>query len=180
MRITRRSVALEANMPSRIVDELEAQWIDLALPPGPKLREHLGAGRTLVLLAGAPGSGKTLSACLALVDRGIGAFVSAPWYAEMHASFRTQLLAERAAERTMLVIDDLGEESERDAPALAQLLTHRYDLAGRCTTIVTSNLRPKEIGPRYGKRIISRLEDPRHSAVIACRAVLRPRRGADG
>jgi DNA replication protein DnaC len=175
-RIKRRSIALEAEVPSRICDELESPTLDPKLHPGPELRRHLEAGRTMIVLIGPPGTGKTLTAVLALVDRGYGNFLTAPHYAFLIGSFNTSVLAERAADRGMLVVDDLGEEGERDSGKLAELLTHRYNLAGQSTTIVTSNLSLEKIATRYGQRIVSRLEDPRHGAVIPCPTVLRPRR----
>ena len=69
----------------------------------------------------------------------------------------------RLCSAPLLAIDDLGcEPAEYNAygnviTPLIDLLEHRY--AGQLPTIITTNLKPSEIGERYGERIADRFRE---------------------
>ena len=70
----------------------------------------------------------------------------------------------------MLAIDDLGTEpvevmdyGNRQNPVI-DLLYKRYD--NQLTTIITTNLRPKEISETYGERIADRLREMSYNIVF--------------
>lgn len=70
---------------------------------------------------------------------------------------------QRFKDYDLLCIDDLGEEETESVSfgtrvrPVVDILMHRYDR--RKMTIVTSNLSPKEISPRYGDRLADRFQE---------------------
>jgi len=165
-----------ADLPPVLAADLQSPDLDRSRHPIPALRESIAAGRRMVLLTGVPGTGKTVAAiCVALEHRG-AYFIRVSNYLALAQSYQTQWQAEKATLRSALVLDDLGEEADHYRAAVDSLLSGRYNLAPDCITIVTSNLTNREFADAYGERIVSRFRDPRHCAVIPCRAVIRPRR----
>lgn len=175
-KLRRRSQALTANVPGRILDEIEA-GLDTGAETLLKLQQHLAEGHRLVVLIGSPGTGKTTAAVVTLLEHDRpGRFITAPEYCRQARSWSTEALADGARRTTgVLVIDDLGEEPNGHDDDIDVLITSRYNLGGPSATVFTSNLRPREL-VRYGDRVLSRLRDPRYCAVVHCSDVLRPRR----
>ena len=66
--------------------------------------------------------------------------------------------ADRCMRCDLLILDDLGTEMTTSfvQSALYQIVNGRL-MAGR-STIISTNLAPEEIGSRYGRSVLSRLE----------------------
>ena len=120
-----------------------------------------------LLLFGRPGLGKThLSAAIAREVSGKGFSVVYDTAGHIFERFEAQKFgrdeAERDVERVLncdlLILDDLGTEMVTTfvQSALYQLVNGRM-IAGR-STIISTNLAPEEIGSRYGRSVLSRLE----------------------
>ena len=134
--------------------------------------------KRLVVLAGQPGTGKTLAASRWLVRHPGGRYVAAAKFAAgMVAakwSKRQDALydaSERYRVAMALVLDDAGEnETVEESAHIAELLRHRYD--ERLPTVVTTNLSSGAFVERYGDRIASRIAE--HGGSVTLKTVLRP------
>lgn len=119
----------------------------------------------ILVLSGAPGSGKSVAAAAALCDasligrsrrwRSASALVRA--FAGMfgEALHEQQLLADAH----VLVIEDVGTESDdaRMSSALVEVLEHRGKDVLQHRTILTTNLREDDFAQRYDARLVSRM-----------------------
>lgn len=136
-------------------------------------REFLGnAGRSLLLMAGGTGCGKTVAACVALDEyatiewvnaRNVGRFVKA--IDLVRAGTFDSEFWDDLAEAPMLVVDDLGTEPlDEKGWALANfasLIDQRYDNCRK--TILTTNLDAARFKARYcaadGGRLVDRIRE---------------------
>jgi DNA replication protein DnaC len=156
----RARVMREAGFPERAM--LAAEAADMAAPALEAMRVRFGGDdRTIVVLAGAAGIGKTVAACWWTLNRSERAprFVRATTFA---AASRYQR-AERAdwLSAGVLVLDDLGSEY---ADAKGSLLTDLDELVDafygdRRHLIITTNVPGREFPARYGERIASRIRE---------------------
>lgn len=125
-------------------------------------------GKTILLLSGGPGTGKTVAAVSAVVARAKreegSVFVRAASAARMSLfADEDKATFKRMCETGLLVIDDLGVETFHDGwrALLDELIDMRYS-NGRAT-IITTNLPPTadvgqpSIRARYGERIADRI-----------------------
>lgn len=121
-----------------------------------------------LLLSGGTGLGKTfLSACIARVVSENGFSVVYDTAASVFSRFEDAKFrrddggsedADRCMRCDLLILDDLGTEMTTSfvQSALYQIVNGRL-MAGR-STIISTNLAPEEIGSRYGRSVLSRLE----------------------
>jgi DNA replication protein DnaC len=140
-----------------------------------------GDTRRLCVLAGPPGTGKSVAAAYAVLqaktadkvvsyldsrDGSIGSAVldgappGARWVQAraLWTGVFDRPLWEAAGRVSLLVIDDLGAEPADDkvTPLIASVLCERVD--ARRKTIVTTNMDPNLIHRRYGGRLADRLD----------------------
>jgi DNA replication protein DnaC len=118
----------------------------------------LSSGSAIAVLAGPPGTGKTVAVVWMIVHR---LAVEEPVFVTAHALARTLHTEQRDPlfEAGALVIDDLGAEPS-DARYLAnvdELIDVRY--RGYGTTIITTNLTSAQFKARYGLRVMDRLAE---------------------
>ena len=125
-------------------------------------------GSGSLLLSGGTGLGKTfLSACIARVVSENGLSVVYDTAASVFSRFEDAKFrrddggsedADRCMRCDLLILDDLGTEMTTSfvQSALYQIVNGRL-MAGR-STIISTNLAPEEIGSRYGRPVLSRLE----------------------
>ena len=125
-----------------------------------------------LLFSGAPGLGKTfLSACIAREVSGAGFSVVYDTAGHIFAQFEREKFGREAPYEEdagtevnrylncdLLILDDLGSEMTTIfvQSVLYQIVNGRL-LAGR-QTIISTNLRPQEIGERYSPAILSRIQ----------------------
>ena len=159
-------------------------WYDSAVQPafGVSPRENMernfdacrdyayqfARGSGSLLLSGGTGLGKTfLSACIARVVSENGFSVVYDTAASVFGRFEDAKFrrddggseeVDRCMKCDLLILDDLGTEMTTAfvQSALYQLVNGRL-MAGR-STIISTNLAPEEIGSRYGRSVLSRLE----------------------
>jgi DNA replication protein DnaC len=123
--------------------------------------------RRWLILTGNYGTGKTHLAVAVLqvaIQQGVvPAFATAPdMLARLRSSYQaedTRELTDWLAESPLLIIDDLGKE-RADAKAVEfifQILNDRYE--SNLPTVITTNLDGGEMVTRYGKAIMSRLNE---------------------
>jgi DNA replication protein DnaC len=116
----------------------------------------------VIVLAGAPGCGKSLAAAWVLAQRG-GRWRSAGQIVRLFSGhYAAEVEEQESILRTpVLVIDDLGGELERDRmqSALLEILDARQRNARSFRTVITTNLNRAGLGKRYGgERLASRLK----------------------
>ena len=121
-----------------------------------------------LLLSGGTGLGKTfLSACIARVVSENGFSVVYDTAASVFSRFEDAKFrrddggsedADRCMKCDLLILDDLGTEMTTAfvQSALYQIVNGR--LMEKRATIISTNLAPEEIGSRYGRSVLSRLE----------------------
>ena len=121
-----------------------------------------------LLLSGGTGLGKTfLSACIARVVSENGFSVVYDTAASVFSRFEDAKFrrddggsedADRCMRCDLLILDDLGTEMTTSfvQSALYQIVNGR--LMEKRSTIISTNLAPEEIGSRYGRSVLSRLE----------------------
>ena len=129
---------------------------------------HFGDRGRNLLLFGRPGLGKTfLSACIAREVSDAGYSVVYDTAGHVFSRFEERKFgrneeAEADVERVLncdlLILDDLGTEMSTAfvTSALYEILNTRL-ITGR-STIISTNLTPAELGPRYSLQIASRIE----------------------
>jgi len=127
------------------------------------VRDWLSGDSQMLILAGRPGSGKTLAAidvlCLMRGDlikaRDLSARLN-PWGDEGDMYPRINM------KHALLILDDLGTEiqSTRFTSDLESFISDRQGSGrkGPLRTIITTNLMPKVLRSQYGERIESRLK----------------------
>lgn len=129
----------------------------------------------VLVISGAPGSGKTCAAAYWLTLRGAKhphvatrepLFMTAAKIARTSSFDDTKLERIELAEK--LVIDDLGVEYADDKGALASkldmIIDARYEHL--LPTVITTNLDAQRFKSRVGARIVSRLEETGHFASV--------------
>jgi DNA replication protein DnaC len=162
----RRSSLLAAGVPLRPLESAEAP-IDT-----PALRE---AWRDvdLLVLAGTPGVGKSVAACVWLCINGDreGCIPSWRWIqaGEIARGFAYDAEAFKSIVSVRaLVIDDLGleylDQKDRYLSTMEEILSARY--ANRRPTLLTTNLTPEKFKERYGERLVSRINED--GAFVVC------------
>jgi len=122
-----------------------------------------------LLLLGATGVGKTHEAYGAMRELAVTG-VYAQWQvttaADLYAALRPRHGIDSEAEfrryrdARLLLVDDLGAErkpTEFTEEINFRLINHRYE--HHLPTLMTSNVRPKELGERLGDRVTSRLAE---------------------
>jgi DNA replication protein DnaC len=129
--------------------------------------EWLRSERRALVLVGDMGTGKTVAATLALAAwlrrrRTIGYLQEPRLVRWWHSStLAHEQHVERLVGVDMLVIDELGTSTTRDAErsrdAVWGMLNER--IAGERRTLLIGNLRPDDIGKRYGARFSDRLNE---------------------
>ena len=118
-----------------------------------------------LILSAPPGRGKSWAATWIVaetLDRSV-------WVGASEVRVGWDLLRQKALKASLLVVDDLGEESsgEWGVRELATLLESRHNAGQR--TVVTTNLMPAEIASRYGERLISRWSQTPYSRLVLVR-----------
>lgn len=155
-----------ANMPERlqrmgvpalVIDALRAQ---IRTPAMEHVMAFNGSSKSILLLLGGPGTGKTVAAASSLIE--------APTHSSVYAQaidvarlsdFNVEHAHEldRVTEARLLVLDDLGAEHANDfwISRLDGIVNRRY--AGKLRTIITSNLDAARFKKQYGERIADRI-----------------------
>lgn len=157
-----------AKVPAKYLDELDR--VDHCAAKAAVRRVLDGHAQAAVLL-GTPGSGKTLSACLAIAERG-GLFCPASSLDVL--SVDTANLIERLCSDPMVVLDDVGRGRSATVLSLDRtedVLCRRYD-AG-LPTIVTANVTRGEFWGLHaigGGRVQDRIGE---DAITLCREASR-------
>ncbi len=123
---------------------------------------------------GLPGSGKTMLACL-ILNEAILRYQYGVRYVKVARDFLDQIRASYNQESgfygkgdniinelyqiDLLVLDDFGvqQDTEWEKRMLYNLIDTRYEYAK--TTIITSNLEPKELRTLFGGRLLSRIKE---------------------
>ena len=130
--------------------------------------QQFSKGSGNLLLSGGTGLGKTfLSACIARVVSENGFSVVYDTAASVFSRFEDAKFrrddggsedADRCMKCDLLILDDLGTEMTTAfvQSALYQIVNGR--LMEKRATIISTNLAPEEIGSRYGRSVLSRLE----------------------
>ncbi|WP_019358023.1 ATP-binding protein [Streptomyces sp. AA1529] len=148
------------------VDTLASQALTAAAERGSHVASVL-RGPSLLLL-GVTGVGKTHEAYGALRDLAITG-VLANWTvttaADLYAALRprhgvdSETEFRRYRDSRVLLVDDLGaaKPSEFTEDINFRLINHRYER--HLPTLVTSNVRPRELRDRLGDRVASRLNE---------------------
>lgn len=126
-------------------------------------------GKLLIVLHGAVGTGKSvasvqiahdrLKACTASAfDRHGGASGWSCYFASAYelgrAEFHREDLQRIAKKVSLLIVDDLGTETDHDARGLATLICNRFHDGKQ--TIATTNLHGEQFSKRYGPRLLDR------------------------
>lgn len=117
--------------------------------------------KTMLVLSGAPGAGKTAAASWLLMERGDARSV----FVDISKLTRWERFKESAMDKlesaTVLCIDDMGSEFMDEKGALRSLLdgiiNARYN--ERLPTVLTTNMRSGPFAERYGARIADRLRE---------------------
>lgn len=120
-----------------------------------------------LVLSAPPGRGKSWIATWLVAESSVvSLWVPA---AECRVSESWNKLRERATKASLLVLDDLGEESsgEWGVREMATLLEGRHNAGKR--TVITTNLVPQEIAARYGERLMSRWGQAPYSRLVMVR-----------
>ena len=155
-----------------------AEWESYGISPRANMERNFDVCRDFacqfsrgggdLLLSGGTGLGKTfLSACIARVVSENGFSVVYDTAASVFSRFEDAKFrrddggsedADRCMRCDLLILDDLGTEMTTSfvQSALYQIVNGRL-MAGR-STIISTNLAPEEIGSRYGRSVLSRLE----------------------
>lgn len=145
-------------VPALVIEILERS--NLETPAAKFVTEFLEADKSILLLLGGPGTGKTIAAASALIEAPThsSVFVQATDVARL-SDFNVEHAHEldRVTEARFLVLDDLGAEHANDfwVSRLDGIINHRY--ARKLRTIITSNLDAPRFKKQYGERIADRI-----------------------
>lgn len=124
-------------------------------------REWMSTGGGTLLLAGSPGTGKTVAAtwCVREVCQGgeVGYFRRATEIARLSSFDSGAEEIDRLRDCALLVVDDLGSENMTGHARglLFEILDHRHESYLR--TVITTNLKRAEIREKLGDRLIDRV-----------------------
>jgi DNA replication protein DnaC len=144
---------LRAKVPDRVRRALLENFY--ATPETNAVDEWLASRKALMLLAGPPGTGKSVAAGYALMRRG-GVWAHVSEIADVYGLDRAAVVARLKAAR-FLVLDDLGSEqkSEGARDAVVSVLLVRFE--NEQATVMTSNLSPDAWKLYADERIRDRL-----------------------
>lgn len=161
----RRKLLLDAGVP--LTDAMSTALVDGTLASTRALQVTsgwLGGPRSVLVLLGTPGTGKTVAAAhaaLTRISRGPLVYVResalARW--SMFARYDREWAA--AVSCATLIVDELGTAGARDLDAARQaLLRITDDRMGRGRrTVLVGNLTPDDLGRRYDERLLDRLRE---------------------
>jgi DNA replication protein DnaC len=165
-----RARAERAEQQHRIAVEMKdagkfpARFVDAALAPSdtPAMRlgsTHLASKKTVLVLAGSVGCGKTTAAAWIALNAG----GSSPGFIRAASLERRGRYDKRLdpwlESRSSLVIDDLGDEVVHDVfRSLLDEVCDMFYADGR-RLVITTNLLEKGFVERYGQRLASRLSE---------------------
>jgi DNA replication protein DnaC len=113
--------------------------------------------KLVLVLAGNPGSGKTVAACSAMLEAQSARLVRATEISELGTEYAARMFLAELRKVGLLVLDDLGIEQgeKRMSARLDDLVDAR--VSAHLRTIITSNLPGSVFSQRYGARIWSRI-----------------------
>lgn len=124
-------------------------------------------GTYSLVLSAPPGRGKSWIATWVVAETSVVSM----WLpaSECRVGAGWDALRSKATKASLLVLDDLGEESsgEWGVREMATLLEGRHNAGKR--TVVTTNLVPQEIAARYGERLMSRWGQAPYSRLVMVR-----------
>jgi DNA replication protein DnaC len=136
------------------------------------VKSAFGAGEGLIVLAGHAGVGKSVAACLWLVESAKGKPECMRWIqsGDLARGFAYDADAfDSIANVWALVIDDFGveylDEKGRFKTTLEEVLSRRFARMRR-TVLTTNIVDPAAFSDRYGERIASRIHED--GAFIVC------------
>lgn len=145
-------------------------------PPVSWMRTWLASRQLVALLSGSVGTGKTVAACVVLLEhfREVHPFMSVPGdlpprILPRHALFvpmaelaslslwdpEDRSMRGRAERSEFLILDDLGTERGDGAAAVQALVSARVSSGLR--TVLTTNLGLDDFAVRYGARVMDRI-----------------------
>jgi hypothetical protein len=176
----RRSYVLRSRIPSRITDLWwSGSW--RSTDASRRALQMIRSGARAVVLYGTQGTGKSCAAAEILLtpcaigpDGGAvfcGLWISAADYCECCGRREDTDLVEDCRASSYLVVDDAGEEHQRDAWRIARLITDRYDSSHK-RTVLTTNLTGDQFRNRYEARVYSRLMEI--GGAVQCKVIERP------
>lgn len=176
----RRTYVLRSRIPSRITDLWwSGNW--RSTDASRRALSMIRSGARAVVLYGTQGTGKSCAAAEILLtpcaigpDGGAvfcGLWIAAADYCECCGRREDTDLVEDCRAASYLVVDDAGEEHQREAWRIARLITDRYDSSHQ-RTIITTNLTGDEFRGRYGERVYSRMKEI--GGAVQCKVVERP------
>lgn len=128
--------------------------------------------KTILVLSGSPGSGKSFAASRFLCDTAAGNTWTTAKFLDVSTLARVSRYDEKAMkeieEASALVIDDLGMEFDDKSGAFRSLLdaviNARY--ANALKTVITTNLDATAFKARYGERVADRIREV--GAFVVC------------
>lgn len=134
--------------------------------------EFAAGPKTLLVLSGSPGSGKSFAAGRFLYDASDGSTWTTARFVDVSTLARMPRYDEKAMkeieEASALVIDDLGMEFDDKSGAFRSLLdaviNARY--ANALKTVITTNLDATAFKARYGERVADRIREV--GAFVVC------------
>lgn len=134
--------------------------------------EFAAGPKTLLVLSGSPGSGKSFAAGRFLYDTSAGNTWTTARFVDVSTLARMPRYDEKAMkeieEASALVIDDLGMEFDDKSGAFRSLLdaviNARY--ANALKTVITTNLDATAFKARYGERVADRIREV--GAFVVC------------
>lgn len=160
---THASRLIAAGVPKRYAEAVARQWRRTQATDA--VQEFLGdRGRSILLLYGGPGSGKTCAAAWPLrSERFPGYYVLAPEIAQAYRSLKYRSHIDNWTSCRLLVIDELGREptdrDDRSRATLWEVIERRY--ASLRKTILCTNVKLDLLWERYDAHFRDRIEGDR-------------------